>query len=258
MNDHRLVDFLDTIYAPPRNCGPIVDVKQSFRNYLSSLHIEYVNYATFELGGAPDPTGGLFDTNMSESWIEEYLDRNLYDDDYVLARLQDLNLHAPHQTFRFGKDIVGQLDDRDQAAAPVLNGAADAGMVDAVGMIGLMRAAGTGEAWRCYSFGMGGEAGVAGHIEANLREIRVAISALMDKLRPEVEAIAAGFERKLTLRERDVLCRVSNGEHRETIGFKMGISVATVDMHLRNLRKKLRAQTLSEAVAKGFRFGILS
>ena len=47
------------------------------------------------------------------------------------------------------------------------------------------------------------------------------------------------------------------GKTRDQMAFDSNLSIATVDMHLRNLRRKLKAQTLAEAVAKGFRFGLL-
>ena len=66
-----------------------------------------------------------------------------------------------------------------------------------------------------------------------------------------------GFGYDLTVRERDMLGALASGAHRQQIAWQANISVHTVDMHLANLRRKLSAQTLAEAVAKGYRYGIL-
>ncbi len=258
MNDHGLIDFLDFACAPGKKARPATEVKDAFRKYLTSLQIEYTNYAMFHLDGTPDLRSSLFETTMASGWIEEYLDRAMYKDDYVLTRLENLNWDRPQQTFYFGSKIIDRLGERDLASAPVLKGAADAGMVDAIGLIGITQSAGAESGVSCYSFGFGGEAGTNRKIEANMRQIKIAASVLIESLRPEMEALAGGFDHALTPRERDILCRIADGEHRDTIGYRLGISVATVDMHLRNLRTKLGSRTLSEAVAKGFRFGILS
>ncbi len=65
-------------------------------------------------------------------------------------------------------------------------------------------------------------------------------------------------EPALSPRETDILAHHARGLHRAGIAHMLSLSVPTVDFHTRNLRAKLKAQTNAEAVAKGFRHGLLS
>ena len=56
--------------------------------------------------------------------------------------------------------------------------------------------------------------------------------------------------RHLTPREWDVLFLVAKGMRRERMAHKLGIAVATIDLHCANLRRKMGARTTAEAVAK--------
>ncbi|WP_417280533.1 response regulator transcription factor [Celeribacter sp.] len=62
----------------------------------------------------------------------------------------------------------------------------------------------------------------------------------------------------LTARERAVLELAAAGLRRDRIGYQLNISLPTVDLHCRNLRRKLSALTMSEAVAVATRRNILS
>ncbi|SFI64914.1 helix-turn-helix transcriptional regulator [Celeribacter neptunius] len=62
----------------------------------------------------------------------------------------------------------------------------------------------------------------------------------------------------LTARERAVLELAAAGLRRDRIGHQLNISLPTVDLHCRNLRRKLSALTMSEAVAVAARRNILS
>lgn len=54
----------------------------------------------------------------------------------------------------------------------------------------------------------------------------------------------------LTPREWDVLFLAAKGLRRDRMAFALGLSVATIDLHCANLRKKMGARTTAEAVAK--------
>ena len=61
----------------------------------------------------------------------------------------------------------------------------------------------------------------------------------------------------LSPREKAVLTLLAAGRRRDRIAWELNISLPTVDMHSRNLRQKLKAQTLSEAVATAARCGLI-
>ncbi len=62
----------------------------------------------------------------------------------------------------------------------------------------------------------------------------------------------------LTARERAVLQLAATGQRRDRIAYALNIALPTVDMHCRNLRRKLCALTTSEAVAIATKMNILA
>jgi DNA-binding CsgD family transcriptional regulator len=60
--------------------------------------------------------------------------------------------------------------------------------------------------------------------------------------------------RPLTERESDCMRFLADGLRQDAIADVMGIARVTVEMHLRSARQKLRARTLTEAVAKSILF----
>ncbi|MDT9600245.1 helix-turn-helix transcriptional regulator [Sphingosinicella rhizophila] len=64
--------------------------------------------------------------------------------------------------------------------------------------------------------------------------------------------------RPLTDRERDCIAYVASGLRTARIAERLGVSEVTVEMHLQNVRKKLRARTTPQAVARAMIFGDIS
>jgi DNA-binding CsgD family transcriptional regulator len=62
---------------------------------------------------------------------------------------------------------------------------------------------------------------------------------------------------RLTPRERDVLQGLIRGRRRDQLAHDLDLSVPTVDLHSANLRRKLGARTIPEAVAIAARLGLL-
>lgn len=58
-------------------------------------------------------------------------------------------------------------------------------------------------------------------------------------------------------RERDTLAFIADGRRIDRIAELMGLARVTVELHLRGARRKLKARTLPEAVAKAIYFGEL-
>lgn len=63
---------------------------------------------------------------------------------------------------------------------------------------------------------------------------------------------------ELTAREHAVLKLAATGLRRDRIGHQLNISLPTVDLHCRNLRRKLSALTMTEAVAVAARLNLLA
>ena len=73
---------------------------------------------------------------------------------------------------------------------------------------------------------------------------------------PEGDAEEAIYP-KLTARERAVLELAASGLRRDRIAHRLNISLPTVDMHSRNLRRKLSVMTTVEAVAVAMKMRLL-
>ena len=76
---------------------------------------------------------------------------------------------------------------------------------------------------------------------------------LVEKL-PEMDQEAG---KALSPKELEVLRYLADGMPAKQIAAEMGLSVHTIDSHLRNLYRKLEAPNQSAAVARAFRLGIL-
>lgn len=60
---------------------------------------------------------------------------------------------------------------------------------------------------------------------------------------------------KLSARERDVLQFIARGERIDQVAHRLALARVTVELHLRNCRKKLRCRTIAEAVARAMLYG---
>ncbi|WP_158243094.1 helix-turn-helix transcriptional regulator [Acidimangrovimonas sediminis] len=74
---------------------------------------------------------------------------------------------------------------------------------------------------------------------------------------PEALADPEPTASPLTRREHAVLELLAAGYRRDRIAWELNISLPTVDLHARNLRRKLSALTTSEAVATATRIGLV-
>ncbi|MEP2236658.1 MAG: LuxR C-terminal-related transcriptional regulator [Alteripontixanthobacter sp.] len=252
-------DFLTQAIVKHRLPRPDVthQLKLSFLTYLHACGIEYTNYGAFQVENGKAGKAYFADTNFRESWIEEYFAEGYTPHDYVLGRAKELDTD---QTFHFalGEWLSSRVREDAPQTAQVLRGAGDAGMRDGFGLIGRKRSAEPGgDKELRWSFGFGGEMGVGAHIERQISELTIASALLIDLLMPEINANLDRILKPLSPRERDVLACFANGLQRDRAAYALKTSVHTIDFHCRNLRKKLRASTMAEAVAKGYRYGQL-
>lgn len=67
----------------------------------------------------------------------------------------------------------------------------------------------------------------------------------------------AACSSELTLRETEILTLLADGQSKKEIGRDLGISVTTVVTHVGHIYEKLGAKNAPDAIAKGFRRGIL-
>lgn len=231
--------------------------KDAFIRFVQKCGIEYCNFGSFDVTADGVEMAALSGTNMSDEWIEEYMGEEFYRDDYVIRRVKALTPARPFATLRFGEWTVGRLAENEQESAKVLRGCADAGMEDAFGFVGLVPLGAGRHDRRYFVFGLGGEQGTGQHAAEQAAELQIAAQALLDRLRPELEAALDGVTPQLSNRERDVLAHIAAGKDRTMIAFRLGISLPTVDLHLAGARRKLNAATTAQAVARACRYGLL-
>ena len=62
----------------------------------------------------------------------------------------------------------------------------------------------------------------------------------------------------LSRREVELLCLLSSGKRSAEIAEKMGITIATVEVHRRNIRQKLNINTVAELTAYAIREGLIT
>lgn len=260
--EYRLTDFLVQLHslnASSRlnHAKKSLEAEKLFEQYLYSLGIEYFNYGAFQLNQSGIELDRLAGTNMPTAWIEEYFERQFFHDDIVMKKAADIQPDTTN-IFRFGGWLSNQLPVDYSSTAQVLAGCGDAGMQDAIGLVGRSKYTTGSAGGRFYAVGMGGKDGTGDLAWRNRDEIQVAIYSLFDVMQPILEAQLDKAETILSHRERELLCGLAAGKQRAELAFDCGISIETVDFHFKRLKKKLRAKTLAECVGKGFRYDLVS
>lgn len=87
-------------------------------------------------------------------------------------------------------------------------------------------------------------------------EIGLFLNAVHQNIGNKFMVRAAGFK-PLSPRETDCLKYIAQGMRISALSYKLGISEVTVNFHLKNIRKKLKSRTLTEAVAKAIQYGLV-
>ncbi len=107
--------------------------------------------------------------------------------------------------------------------------------------------------------GMAVEAGARGYLakDATAEELAATIALVLGASAPAVHAAQLGDRPELSEREIQVLDGMSRGLSNSEIGRELYLSEDTVKTHARRLYRKLGAADRAQAVASGFRWGLL-
>ncbi|MBS7669568.1 helix-turn-helix transcriptional regulator [Croceicoccus sp. 1NDH52] len=255
----QLSDFLDALFALPPTRGAARDGDREpialFYKYLHACGIEHCNFGGFEISGDGYELNQFSGSLLPGAFLDEFT-AEMADDDYIIAQSAGLSADKPLSVFDFGVPHLDKVRAFREESARVTLECARYGMHDGVAMVGLVPG-NRSDTRRCFGFAFGGTNGSGDQARARLPELRIAAFALLDRIRPQVEAVIDGFEYDLSARELDVLGALADGAQRQQIAWKLDVSVPTVDAHLANLRRKLKAATLAEAVSRGYRYGLL-
>lgn len=266
--DTRLSDFLtrlmnirrEGVTSPAEVGEQNGDVIEAFYRFLHELGIEHCNFGGWRIDAdGVNHLNEFAGSRLSESFLEEYTNE-MVEDDYILLRGNDLSQKRPMTRFDIGLNYLDEMKAYHDPAPWVMEECAREGIRDGLAIIGdtsLIRAPGSAMGGRYFGFCFAGDHGTNELIKDNLNALEVATFSLIDQIMPQIEASIDGVQASLTSREREVLAALAYGKQRKEIAFKFNVSLPTVDLHLTNLKRKLSAATLAEAVGKGYRYGIL-
>lgn len=235
--DHQevLADIIDAV--------DVEDRWLRVTNHLSAIGMDQINYGLWDTSVAQGSEARVqFLSTMDSGWLEYYVDRGFDAADPHVALVRRNNLHP----YRWVETALPQYE--NPAEHEVLAMAAEAGLraqlqVTLTGTDGSLKPVG--------GLAMGSSLGadlfrVVDGLEAHL----ITIAHLFHQRSIGELRRRHSDTPKLSLRERDCLQYLAAGQRIEGVAEKLGLSRATIELHLRNARRKLKAATLPEAVAK--------
>lgn len=186
-------------------------------------------------------------SNMDSSWVEYYLDQKMDLDDPHVHYLRECH----HRPYRFDEAAVRRLE--HEKGREVLLMAADAGLKSQLSVIA---ADPKGARDPIGGMTIGSSVRSLDYFKAIAGKEDMLLSAALifhNHCIGEIRREQVGAQ-SLTRRERDVMAYVALGLRASRIGETMGLAEVTVEMHLRNARRKLRAATTAQAVARAMIF----
>jgi DNA-binding CsgD family transcriptional regulator len=247
MQGLNIFECMDRLREKPR-----VDERWSeIIRIFDDLGFDQINYAVLNTASAERDTAAVTQfSSMDRTWIDHYLSNRL-------------DLHDPHVRFVRQMGFQPYFFDQRRARtleaeeAKVIKQAAEAGLraqisvvfPDHVGTplpIGGMTIGSSRHPDDFYASVRGSEQSL------------VSIAMLFHALSiGQVRAAQLGLE-PLSPRERDALSFVAEGLRVGRIAEKMNVAEVTVELHLRNARRKLKSATLGQAVARAIMIGAVT
>lgn len=238
-------------FAALSRAGDVGQRWQALAHTFADLGADQVNYAVLNLAHASRYEAGVTQfSSMRPDWIDHYLETEMYLDDIHVQRVRDGHL----MPYRFaGEEAEGWLEGRKRI---VIAEAAEAGLRSQVSVImpdhscPALPLAG-------MTIGSSLPAAEFNEAVAGKEGALIAIGMLFHSLSiGEIRREQVGATR-LSARERDCLSYFAEGYRVARIAEALGLADATVNLHLSNARRKLKAQTTAHAVARAMLFGDL-
>lgn len=215
---------------------------------LGDAGFDQLNYAVLNTAQQDRATASVTQfSTMDSSWIEHYLDRRL-------------DLHDPHVRFVremgwkpyfFDHTTLGGLSSEERQ---VIEQAAEAGLR---AQISVVFPKSMGECGPNGGMTIGSSRNPADFYRsvAGQEDMLLTVAMLFHSLSiGDVRREQMGAQ-VLTRRERDTLSYLARGLRVQRTADKLGISEATVELHLRNARRKLKARTTAQAIAHAVLLG---
>lgn len=221
----------------------VTDRWQRMTSHLASIGIDQVNYGLLDTPAANRVDARVrFLSTMDAGWIDYYGDNGFDAHDPHVTLVRQNNLLP----YRWVETSLPRYD--KPAEYEVLAMAADAGLraqlqVTLTGTDGSLTPVG--------GMAMGSSLGtnLFREIEGHEADLITIAHLFHQRSIGEVRRLHRDVP-PLSPRERDCLRFLASGSRIDMVAQKLGIARVTVEMHLRNARRKLKAASLPEAVAK--------
>lgn len=228
------------------------DVKARFSALTVALEdagFDQINYGFFDPAAAKKAEADVvFLSTMTSDWLEFYQDRDLHLTDPHVVKVRQGNLTP----YFWGDDQVSRLNDAKMLDTALMTRDAGIGTALCIPMASpfdpLTPVAG-------MTLGRSERRAADARLSAEDVFGLIAVSQAFHALSlPSLTRERLGV-RPLTCRERDCLTLVAEGWRHEAVADRLRLSRTTVELHLGNARRKLKARTLTEATARALIYG---
>lgn len=242
-------DSLAVFAAELESCADFSARWARFTTLLASYGADQINYGVFDtFSFRRDEAPVNFISTMDASWISYYGERRFdLDDPHVIIARKGKN-----KLYRWREDWTANLatdsvrDVAHQTAEAGLRAQIHVMLPDPLGISASIGGATIGSSMRPDEY----FASLGGRDEM----LSMAAQLFHQQAIGEVHREQVGA-RALSNRERDCLTYAALGLRTARIAERLALSDVTVELHLRNARRKLKAVTTSQAVARAMIFG---
>jgi DNA-binding CsgD family transcriptional regulator len=211
---------------------------------LAALGINQVNYGFFDPAAASHAEADIvFLSTMRSDWLAYYADRALHVTDPHVVKVRQGNLLP----YRWGETALSALDDPVQCNTALET--REAGIRSAL-CVPLAAPFAPARPVAGITLGSTLPESELNKATAPLGGSLVALAHLFHHLSFGALTRTRLGVKDLSPRERDALTLLAKGLRQAAIADKLKVSRVTVEMHLANARRKLKAATLPEAVAR--------
>jgi DNA-binding CsgD family transcriptional regulator len=227
------------------------DPKQRFDVFsgaLGRIGIDQINYGFFDPAAASEAEAEvLFLSTMRSDWLEYYYDRDMHVRDPHVVLVRQGNL----MPYRWGGQAVAAIEQ-----APVKDAARQIEEAGIVAALCVPLTSPFAPARPIAGMTLGSTLP-----EDELRRLIGDKSPHLVSLTHLFHDLSLGALHRehlgaspLSPREKECLQLIADGLKQDALADRLGLSLPTVELHLRNARRKLKARTLAQAVARALRF----
>ena len=229
------------------------DVWDITRAYLETLGCDTLLYAYIDrVNYAEEEAPFTYRSTAPDSWFEHYFANDYHLFDHV-ARMR---ASGQQQAITLGAQLAPPEGYDDKTNLQLLAESGEVGFQSTVNFWLPSQSANKAHDVHCITIGTSQcPASMKSAFTQNGKEISIVSQLMHNRLSHTLEA--ADYK-PLSKREKECLLWVAMGLRPDRIAEKIGIATPTVNFHLVNSRKKLRAKTLYEALAKAIRLKFIA